>query len=302
MRMAAVLVHHRTPDDTVLAVQSLLVSQRRPDEVIVVNNHEEDDEGRFLGRGRAEVVWLHAGSNRGFSGGVNLGIRSALNRDADAILLVNSDVIVLPDCLRRMEQAISKDASIGIVGPLIVSKESPDRIASMGISYNQTTGRMRHVGFGMPIRSMDVAAPRAVTAVSGCLMLIRASVFERAGLFDEDFFFGFEELEFCFRARRAGFATVLAGFATAAHEGGRSIGSTSPRRLYFAARNHLLLAYKLAPDESRFVRLPRVLSIALLNIAHSVTAQGGSLATRLQAVTQGTLDYLNGRFGSDRGR
>jgi len=301
MRIAAILVHHRTPEDTALSVRSLFASHRRLDEVIVVNNDDDDDgSGRFLQECRSEVVWLETGRNLGFSGGVNVGIRSAGTRGAEAVLLVNSDVIVPPDCLERMEHTIAQDPSTGIVGPIVVSSREPDRIASMGISYNPTTGRMRHLGFGASRQGIGATPPRDVPAVSGCLMLIRQSVFEHVGLFDEDFFFGFEELEFCFRARRAGFATVLATAATAFHEGSRSIGSSSPRRLYFAARNHLLLAYKMAPAESRLVRLPRVLSIAGLNVAHAVRGDGGSLVTRLSAVAHGTLDYLNGRFGQDR--
>ena len=66
-------------------------------------------------------------------------------------------------------------------------------------------------------------------------MLVRREVFEAVGLLDEDYFFGFEDLDFCLRARRAGFATVLAGRATVYHEGSQSLGagrpggSTSPR-------------------------------------------------------------------------
>ena len=55
-------------------------------------------------------------------------------------------------------------------------------------------------------------------------MLVSREVFDAIGLFDEDYFFSFEDLDFCLRARRAGFATVLAGLAATHHEGGRSIG------------------------------------------------------------------------------
>jgi len=78
-----------------------------------------------------------------------------------------------------------------------------------------------------------VLPDRLVDGVSGCAMLIRGSVFESIGLFDEDYFYSFEDLDFCLKARRAGFATVVAGAATAYHEGGHSIGANSPRRLYF---------------------------------------------------------------------
>ena len=129
-------------------------------------------------------------------------------------------------------------------------------------------------------------------------MLIKREVFEAIGLLDEDYFFSFEDLDFCLKARRAGFATVLAGMATVYHEGGRSIGATSPRRLYFAARNHLLMARRTEPSAGQLVFLCRACSIAMLNLAHAVVSPGGSLPARLGAVARGMRDYVAGKFGA----
>ena len=64
-----------------------------------------------------------------------------------------------------------------------------------------------------------------VAAVSGCLMLVAREVFERVGLFDERYFFGFEDIDFCLRARAAGFRTRVAAGAVAYHQGGAAIGA-----------------------------------------------------------------------------
>ena len=132
-------------------------------------------------------------------------------------------------------------------------------------------------------------------------MLIKREVFDAVGLFDEDYFFSFEELDFCLRARRAGFAAVLDGTAVAYHEGGRSIGADSPLRLYFAARNHLLLAHRGGSSGGRLSSLWRVASIVLLNLAHAVRTTGAPLPSRLWAVARGTRDYVTGRFGAGPG-
>ena len=122
-------------------------------------------------------------------------------------------------------------------------------------------------------------------------------MFEAVGLLHEDYFFSFEDLDFCMKARRFGFATVLAGSATVYHEGSRSIGDDTPRRLYFAARNHLLLARRVEPSAGRLAFLGRASWIVLLNVAHAVRSKGGSLPARLGAVAQGARDYAAGRFG-----
>ncbi|HEX5108490.1 MAG TPA: glycosyltransferase family 2 protein [Vicinamibacterales bacterium] len=298
-RVSAVVVHHRTPDETRFAVRSLLSSQHPLDRIAIVNNDTADDDGRCLGALRGDVVWLPAGANLGFAGGVNLGVRSSLDAGADAVLLVNSDASIAPDCLTALDAALDERPALGIVGPLVLLKDQSGRIDSMGLRYHAPTGRLRQLGCGLPRAAAAGSQIREVDAVAGCLMLIRREVFERTGFFDEEFFFGFEEIEFCCRARRHGFASAVANAAVAYHEGGRSIGRRSARRLYFAARNHLLLAYKLSPEESAFRRVTRAMMITGFNTVHAVKAPGGSLSSRLAAVARGTADYAAGRFGPD---
>jgi len=305
-RISAVVLNHRTPDDTVLAVRSLLASNRRADEIVVVDNDVVESVRDVTARFGSDVTYVHTGANRGFSGGVNVGIRAALDRGADSVLLVNSDVVVSPDCLERLERALQDAPSAGIVGPLVASQSVPDQIASLGISYNKRTGRMCQLGVGDRIPLSVAVAPahlqksRPVDAVSACLVLIRREVFAAVGLFDEDYFFSFEDIDFCQRARQAGFSSIVAERAIAFHEGGRSLGSASPRRFYFAARNHLLLASRAAPRSSWAARVARSTFIVGLNLAHAAISDGGSLPERISAVARGTRDYLAQRYGVDQ--
>ena len=246
----------------------------------------------------AGVLVLVASQRPGFSGGMNVGIRAALARGADAVLLVNSDVIVPPDCAGVLERQL-KHPRTGIVGPVLRSRSDPRLITSLGMQYSTSTGRMRHVGAGDSRLPSNEAGTRPVDAVSGCVMLVKREAFEKTGLLAEDYFFSFEDLDFCLKARDAGYATVLALEATAYHEGSRSIGAESSRRLYFAARNHLLVASRRSPTASRSARLARSISIVAFNVAHAVISTGGTLPSRLQAVARGTRDHLAGRYGSD---
>jgi GT2 family glycosyltransferase len=249
---------------------------------------------------------IQTGSNLGFSGGMNVGIREALANGATHVFLVNSDTIVPPDALELLHDALESTGA-GIAGPVILSRSVPDRVGTIGISYRPSTGRMRHRSFGAHVPSMDVPATTVVDAVSGCAMLVRREVLEAVGLLDEQYFFSFEDLDLCFRARQAGFATVLAARATAYHEGGRSMGPRAPQRLYYAARNHLRFAAR-NDTGSRLTesakRLPvsffRTSSIIALNVAHAVRAGGASLPVRLAAVARGTRDHFAGRYGPER--
>jgi len=297
-RLAAVVLNYRTAADTAIAVGSLMASDRPPDEVIVIDNDAGTECHDTLGRRRDAVTYLQTGGNLGFAGGMNAGIRQALDRGADLMLLVNSDVVVPPDCIGRLESALAANPRSGIVGPLVLSRSWPDLVGSSGVDYNTQTGRMRHRGVGTAHGSVNGSARHEVDAVSGCLMLVAREVFDRVGLLDERYFFSFEEIDFCLRARAAGFHTRLAPGALAYHEGSRAIGGQSSRRFYFAARNHLMLARSHAGGAGRVTRTARALFIAALNVAHAVKAPGGSLGTRVGATLRGIGDHVRGRYGS----
>ena len=283
-RLAAIVLNYQTPADTAIAVASLMASDRPIDHLIVVDNDQGPECRDALARWGDRVTYVRTGANLGFAGGMNVGIRRALDEHAGLILLVNSDMVVPPDCVARLEAAVTSGNGTAIVGPLVLSRSGPDVVSSAGIDYNLDTGRMRH--------RLTRQVEQDVEAVSGCLMLIRRDVFDRIGLLDERYFFSFEEIDFCLRARAAGFATRVAGSAVAYHEGGQAIGPHSPRRLYFAARNHLMLARNHANGDGPLTRGRRSFFIAALNLAHAVKAPGGSLGARLGATLRGIRDYF----------
>jgi GT2 family glycosyltransferase len=296
-RIAAVVLNHRTPDQTLLAVRSLLASRRPLHDIFVIDNDSVESVRGVVSDLDAAVTYLPTGGNLGFSGGVNVGIRAALERRADAVLLVNSDLFVPPDCVGELDRVLREMPNAGIVGPIVAARSSPGEVASLGISYDAQTGRMRHHGVGDPIGRTGSSAI-AVDAVSGCLALIRREVFDAIGLFDEDYFFTFEDIDFCLRARHAGFVSLVAGRATAYHEGGGTLRTASPARIYFAARNHLMLAGRATPKASRAAHAGRVVSIVALNFAHAMIADAGSLPQRIAAMVRGTRDYIAGRHGA----
>ena len=245
--IAAVILNYNTPDDTLLAVRSLEASRRPLDHLIVVDNGPGDACEQTLAPLMDAIRFVRSPGNVGFSAGCNIGIRAALDAGADMVLLVNSDAVLAPDALERLEHALAAAPQAGLAAPLIVSRAEPGIVGSAGIAYSTASGRMRHEGFGSRTEDLCEGPARAADVVSGCVMLIRKPVFEQIGVFDERYFYSFEDIEFCLRARRAGLASLLVPSALAYHEGHRSIGPASASRLYYAARNHLLLAQSALP-------------------------------------------------------
>jgi GT2 family glycosyltransferase len=297
-RIAAVVVDHGTPDDTWLAVRALQASRRRLGQIVVVDNGSPRGPVALPAPDGGAITRLATGANLGFSGGTNAGVREALVRGAELVLLVNSDVVLPPDACGLLEAALDAQPDAGIAGPVLLSRSHPERVLSLGISYTPASGRMRHRGFGTRCSALALPPVEAVDAVSGCVMLVRREVFDRVGLLDEAYFFSFEDLDFCLRARGAGYATVLAGGAVAYHEGSLTIGARSARRMYFATRNHLRLARQAAPATPAPAALARTASIVILNVAHAVLRSEAALLPALAGAVRGAWHHALGRYGS----
>ncbi|HZS36040.1 MAG TPA: glycosyltransferase family 2 protein [Polyangia bacterium] len=295
-RLAAVVLNFRTASDTIACVRSLEASARPIDRLIVVDNGSGDGSEERLRAELPRAEVLQTGANLGFSGGCNLGVRRALDGGASLVVLVNSDILLPPDCLGALEAALDAHPRAGIAGPAIVGRDDPRRIETRGISFSGWSGRVWNHEFG---RRNDAArgGVRVVDGVSGALMLIRREVLERVGELENEYFFSFEDLDFCLRARAAGFETICVDGAIAHHEGGRSIGARSARRIYFATRNHLLLARRAAPALPPPLGLVRQGWVAALNLAYVLTRSPTPVGEGLVAFGQGLWHHLRRRYG-----
>jgi GT2 family glycosyltransferase len=295
-RIDAVILNYRTPDDTCLAAQSIRTARGEGVHVIVVDNGSGDASEDVL---RQRLPWaehLQTGANLGFSGGCNAGVRAALASGAEAVLLVNSDVVLHPDAIGHLARAFEADPSLGIVGPVVLSREEPDLIASAGMRYGRRSGRMRHLAAGRRIAALGARPVQHVDGVSGCAMLVRRTVFDRIGLLDEEYYFSFEDLDFCLRAAAAGFQTAVVTAAIAYHEGGRTVGARSARRVYYGVRNHLRLAGLTAP-RSALVQTARASAVFAYNAAYVALSADVPVVRGAGALVRGGIDHLRGRYG-----
>jgi len=291
---SAVVLNYRTPEQTWLAVRSLQTSRTLPLEILIVDNASGDGSADRLRRSLEGVRIIESPTNDGFSGGCNIGIRAALDEGAEYILLLNSDAVLAPDAINHMAAALEGNPGLGIVAPVLLSREEPDHVSSAGISFSRRTGRMRHRAAGSRVAALEPGSVQIVDAVSGCVMLIRRAVFERAGFLDEAYFFSFEDIDFCLRARDAGFQTGCVQEAVAYHEGGRTIGRRSARRVYFATRNHLRLAAQAGPPRGRSLRAGIVVG---LNAAYVLVSPEAPLIRGASALVRGAWHHFTGRYG-----
>ena len=140
-RITAVMLNYSAADETVIAVRSLLASRRVIDELVVVDNDPTAGCKDLLSSLVDRITYISTVRNLGFSGGMNVGIRYALERGATNLLLVNSDVFVPPDVLGGLEHVMEATPAAGIVGPVVMTRGEPNRVESLGMRYHSVTGR-----------------------------------------------------------------------------------------------------------------------------------------------------------------
>lgn len=154
-----------------------------------------------------EITWIKNKTNLGFAKGVNKGIRYALKKGAEAVLLLNQDVLVNKDFLLFLLKN-EKD----IVGATIKFRRNERWVYDYGGKVNWKTGETTH------IEKFKISNSKFnIDYVSGCCMLIRRLVLEKVGFFDERYFLYFEDVDFCLRAKNAGFKIEVEPKAIVVH-------------------------------------------------------------------------------------
>ena len=298
-RLCIVLVNYNGLPDTLRCLRSLEAAGR-PD-TVVVDNASADDPTAAL---RREFPWcavVHNPVNGGWAGGNNAGVRHALERGADRIVLLNNDTVVAPDFSARLTAAAEAYHAHGVLGPVIRFLDPPHEVQTDGVVFN----RPKRPGFFQrkPVDLVAAATPVVadVDIVNGCCMMVRADVFRRIGLIDERFFLIHEESDFCLRARRAGFRCGVLGEALVWHKGSSSFQRTGKRwQRYYDARNLYLLLSKHAGRPGGRGSLRSLWEYLKYTYYRYALEREAGHADAADAVVEGLHDALAHRFGPFR--
>jgi len=200
----------------------------------------------------AEQLVIANVANVGVAAANNQGIRAAIEVGCEFVLLINNDVVLGPDLLAELIRGLT-DHSCEMAVPLIYFSDPPDRIWTAGGSFQPWLGfRIHHRGSNEKDRG-QYHQPAKIDYAPTCCVLIRREVFRRIGLMDERYFVYADDVDFMYRARKAGVAMYYLPRGKLWHKvNGLTGGSLSDFSLYYNARGRALFLYKHFRDGNPF--------------------------------------------------
>ncbi len=249
MKLSIIILTYNSETHISECLQSIIKETANNSEIIVIDNNSSDKTIKTLRKKKFKLKIIQNHRNLGFSTGINIGIKEAKR---EYVLIINPDTIIAPGAIKKLLEC-SKHYKAGIVGGKLLKKNKgihgsfvrkPELLTGIFdftnlrkiIPYDYFHNKHYYLNEKFPVKA------REVDAVSGACMLIKKCIFNDIGYFDEKFFMYLEDVDFCIRAKQAGYKIIFCPNSNIFHEGGSSSANkdkinyaawSSSRRYYF---------------------------------------------------------------------
>ncbi|WGW04463.1 glycosyltransferase family 2 protein [Tropicibacter oceani] len=241
-RLLVVSLNYRTAPMTLRSVQAALRAMQGLDaELLIVDNDSGDGSFEVLRDTVASADWaqghnirvIQSGHNGGFGAGNNVGIRAGMSDGSkpDYVYILNSDAFPAPDAIRKLYDHLETHPKAGFAGSYIHGEDGSPHMTAFrfpsALSELEGAARFGPISRLLKARKVPIDMPdqtQRVDWLAGASMMMRQSVLDQIGLFDETFFLYFEETDLCLRAARAGHETHYVRDSEVMHIGSVSTG------------------------------------------------------------------------------
>jgi GT2 family glycosyltransferase len=273
-KVGVVVLNYKVKDLALKCLESVKKSSYKNLEIYLVDNDSKDGiEEEVNGK---DIIFIQTGDNLGYTGN-NVGIKRALKDRCELVFILNPDTEITKDTIANLVTGMDKH-SADIANPKILFADKKTIWFAGGIFDLANV-----LGSNRGVDQKDKGQfdeDWEIELGTGAALMVKKEVFEKIGFLDEKYFLYYEDSDFCFRAKKAGFKIYYLPKAVVYHENAKSTGLGSPLQDYFITRNRMLFASKFLPLRTRFALLRE----ALRNLKNP---------TRRLAL----WDYLNDNFG-----
>lgn len=229
--ISIIIINYNTAKYTLECIQSVITysSTSLSYDIIVIDNNSEPKDYKYLKQNfpKQENISLHRSIiNTGFGGGNMLGAQFAKSK---YLLFLNNDAMLKNDCIKILYNYMENNPNVGVS-----TAQNYDENNNFVPSFDHDKG-IRKLILGRsfleknypkkyPKRKKQYLEPLTVNFVNGAFMFFRSDYFSQVGGFDTNIFLYFEEMDICFRLRKAGYSSALVPEAKILHYQGVSTG------------------------------------------------------------------------------
>ncbi len=285
-RVAVVLLNYNTKGLLHQLLPSVLAADYPNQEVYVADNGSSDGSAELVRDQFPEVQIIELPENYGYAGGYN---RALEHVDADYYVLLNTDVEVAPGWLTQLIKEMDKDPKAAAAQPKILDYHRRDHFEYAGaaggwmdsLGYPFCRGRI----FGTVEKDEgQYDKNQTLFWASGAAFCVRAALFRQLGGFDPRYFAHLEEIDLCWRMKRAGYKILAVPQSVVYHMGGGTLDYHSPRKTYLNFRNSLITLWKNEPVSKLLWLLPlRLVMDGLAGMLFMVQGKKGHIFSVINA-------------------
>lgn len=218
-------------------------------QIVVADNSSTDDSVLLLQREFPTVRLILNPSNGGFATGYNQALSQI---EATYYVLLNSDIEVAEGWLKPLEELMDSNPKIAACQPRIRSYHQPEKFEYAGAAggfidifgYPFCQGRIFQ---SIETDNNQYNEPKEIFWATGACMMVRSDVYHEIGGLDDDFFAHMEEIDFCWRAKQAGYSIMFQPDSMVFHVGGGTLPKKSWKKTYLNMRNNSIMLCKNLP-------------------------------------------------------
>ena len=237
-KLSVIIINYGTAEMTERVIRNFFAMEKDLDyEIILIDNKSEEElpRERFLDLG---VKVIENKKNLGFAKAVNRGLKMGRG---EYFLLLNSDVFITKGAISKMLEYLKKNSEIGLIGPRMIfpsGRLQPSfgkfpnlwreflRLFSLNKIFSGSTVERDTI-----FKKVSLKNERRVDWLTGGCLLGRQRLVRQIGYLDENYFLGVEDIDFCYRARKAGWKSVYYPQARVFHHHGASSGADGTRSI-----------------------------------------------------------------------
>ena len=289
-----IILNWNGKDDTIECIRSLRKINYDNYKIVIVDNGSEDDSVFEIRKNFSKIKIIENKKNLGFAGGNNVGIKYAVENEADYILLINNDTAVDENFLSELIKVGESDEKIGLLGSKIYFYSEPNRIWFAGGKINWLKNKGEHIGLD-EIDNNQYDKINEVDYLTGCCLLVKREVIEKIGVLAEDYFLYYEDTDFSVRAKNAGYKIIYVPKSKIYHKISRSTKPGSSSYIYYHVRNGLVMAKRNGSFLNKMAIYPYCVFLFLKQVIKIIFLP--QKRNWIYAVLRGEKDFLLGKMG-----